>query len=289
MTRVKIVADSSCDLDSTIIEKLDIGIVPLNVTFGNTNYRTPIELSRDAFFEMLITNPHHPRTSQPSPQDFVDVFEPCLDADRDIICLTLTSEHSGTYANALLCKKYLETERVHIIDSRNATLGLGLLVQRAAEMAAEDCSVDEIRRFLGEAISGTQTLAVMETLKYLERGGRIGKMQRFVGTFLKFKPFVSFVDGVLTNVGKTRGWDTAMTVIQNISERVLGFEDVGRMVIGHTTSPEDASKLCEHLRSLDSGTEVQLAQVGPAIGSHAGPGLFGVGWIGPAFEKEWMS
>lgn len=287
MNKIKIVVDSTCDLDLELAEKYDIALVPFSIIFGDTLYKENVTITKEQFYQMIQTSKDHPQTGLPQPKEFYDVFEKYLKEDREIVCLTISGAFSGTYNSAMVSRNMLNPEKIHIVDSRNSTLGLGLLVIEAAKKAEKGVPPKEVVDYLQTLIPDVRTLAMAGTLDWLQKGGRIGKAQWLVGSLLDFKPFIGIEDGLVTGFGKTRGIDTAMKTLKFIGMKVLKNPKVKTLMVGYTTLPEAGKELATFFREKVPEKEIILTRLGAALGTQVGPGCFGLGWIGE-FNKKWL-
>ena len=287
MNKIKIIVDSTCDLDFAIAEKYDITLVPFSIIFGDTLYKENVTITKEEFYQLIQTSKDHPKTGLPRPKEFHEVFEKFLNEGREIVCLTISGAFSGTYNSAMVSRNMLDPERIHIVDSRNSTLGLGLLAIEAAKMANQNSSAKEIVNHLEKLIPKTRTLAMAGTLDWLQKGGRIGRAQWLVGSLLDFKPFIGIEDGLVTGFGRTRGLETAMKTLKFIGVKMLEDPKVQMLMVGYTTLPEAAKELAEYFKEKAPKKEIILTRLGAALGTQVGPGCFGLSWIGE-FNKKWL-
>ncbi|MHA1187826.1 MAG: DegV family protein [Candidatus Heimdallarchaeota archaeon] len=287
MKKIKIVVDSTCDLDFELAEKYDIALVPFSIIFGDELYKENVTITKEEFYELIQTSKHHPKTGLPRPKEFHEVFEKYLNEGRDIVCLTISGAFSGTFNSAKVSSEMLEPSKIHLVDSRNSTLGLGLLAIEAAKLAEKGSSAQEIVDYLHKLIPKTRTLAMAGTLDWLQKGGRIGKAQWLIGSLLGFKPFIGLEDGLVTGFGRTRGLETAMATLKFVGLQALKDPEATILMVGYTTLPEAAQELANYFKENSGGIEVILTRLGAALGTQVGPGCFGLGWIGE-FDKNWL-
>jgi len=287
MSKIKIVVDSTCDLDLELAEKYDIALVPFSIIIGDELYKENVTITKEEFYKMMQTSKHHPQTGLPRPTEFFEVFDKFLKEGREIVCLTISGGFSGTYNSAMVSSKMLDHEKIHLVDSRNSTLGLGLLTLEAAKMAEKGSSAKEIIEHLQKIIPKTRTLAMAGTLEWLQKGGRIGTAQWLVGSLMGFKPFIGIEDGVVTGFGRTRGLESAMKILKFVGMKALNDPEVKTLMVGYTTLPEAAEELARYFQEVAPQKEVILTRLGSALGTQVGPGCFGLGWIGE-FDKSWL-
>ncbi|MBW7474152.1 DegV family protein [Paenibacillus oenotherae] len=275
MGKVKIVTDSTADIPLEIRQRLDIEMVPLKVIFGDEAYLDAVEISPSQFYEKLISSPIVPTTSQPSPLDFVKVYEDILkeEPDASIISIHLSSAFSGTYQSAVLGHSMLEVEGdVTIIDSKTASYGFGIMAIKAAEMAAAGESKEAILTEIERLRLDKQIYFLVNTLEYLQKGGRIGKAAALFGSILNVKPILTVdEEGMVTAVDKVRGQKKAMQRIVELFKRDFGQSPVN-MIIGWAHNDELAMELAELAKAELNVHSIGKTEIGSVIGTHVGPG-----------------
>jgi DegV family protein with EDD domain len=268
---VKIVTDSSADLPDQLVQELGIAVVPLYVRFGEEIHRDRVTISEDEFYRRLESDPVHPTTVQPGPQDFLEVYQKLSAGANGIVSIHISSKLSGTYNSALMAKDMLGGEcPIEVIDSRAVTMGLGLIVIAAAEMAKTGESLDKIVAEVKRAIPQIHFLAMFDTLKYLLLGGRIGKARALLGSILNVKPIVSLKDGEVVPAGQARNRAKGMDKLFDFAENTSGIQD---LAIVYNTMPEEAQTLAERISSVFAKEKIRMAKMGPALGVHMGPGM----------------
>lgn len=286
MHSYKIFSDSACDLPSAYTTQYDIGIVPYSVSFGDEKYYKEIlELKPADFYQKIVSQHIFPKTSLPSIQDYIDAFEPVLKSGKDIICVCLTEKFSGSYQSALNAKNILSenyTDRtIEIIDSRQATGGQGLLLY---EMAQMQLACYPLQKVVIEAKKLRDTAKInftVESLDYLQKGGRIGKAGALAGTILNIKPIIEMTQGELHPAGKVRGFKKALKTIIDITEKEIGAEaEKYRLCIISAQKMENAMELKKALQQNTKYDILEIPfQVGVTIGAHAGPTALGICYI----------
>ncbi len=278
MATVALVTDSTADIPRETRERLDIAMVPLKVNFGSDSYLDNIDLEPTAFYQKLTQSSVLPTTSQPSPADFFDVFKRLSGEGRPIISVHLSSALSGTYQSALIAKSMLEDEGdVTVIDSKSASYGYGMIVATAAEMAARgepaDAIVAEVQRMRREL----RLYFVVDTLEYLQKGGRIGKAAAVVGSLLNIKPILSIDnEGGIHPVDKVRGQKRALSRIAELLEQDVGNRPVHLGIALTPGFDAQAKEMSALLRGRLNAVSYTESEIGPVVGSHAGPGTVGV-------------
>jgi DegV family protein with EDD domain len=274
---VKIVVDSTCDLPREMRESHDITMVPLRVHFDPEVYLDYIEMSPSQFYEKLRTSKVHPRTSQPSPAEFAEVYARLGSSGDEIISIHLSEKMSGTLQSAVLGKSMVEGVNVHVVDSRSASLGTGLMAVAAARAAREGRLVPDILSMLERIRRSMELYFVVDTLDYLARNGRIGRAQHLLGSLLQFKPILTIdEDGYVSSFEKVRGKSRAFSrLMEIVRERVPeGAEIVAAAV--HSEAPAEAERLVAELGASYNIREKVVTELGPVIGSHVGPGTVAV-------------
>ena len=278
MATVAIVTDSTADIPLEVREQLDITMVPLKVIIGGETYLDNIELTPAQFYAKLTTSSELAKSSQPSPSDFFDAFKKLTDQGKSVVCVSLSSVLSGTYQSALIAKSMLDDDAdVTIVDSRSASYGYGLLVVAAAKLAQAGADkariVDEVNR-LRESM---KLYFLVDTLEYLQKGGRIGKASALIGTLLNIKPILSIdEEGYVYSFEKARGQKRAFGRIAELLEEDFKNDPV-QLIIAKTPGFEAGlSELSELLKSRLNVAQYLETEIGPVIGAHAGPGTLGL-------------
>jgi DegV family protein with EDD domain len=275
---VKVVTDSTSDLPADYAKSLGVTIVPLNVSFGTESFKDNVTITADDFYQRLMTGTILPTTSQPSPGDFVEVYDRLGEDADGIVSIHLSSKESGTHNSAVQAQGMTTaTCPIDVVDSEQFSMGLGMIVIKAAEAANRGASVEEVAAIARKAIRLSQCIASFDTLEYLEKGGRIGKAKALVGSLLKLKPAIIIRDGQVHELGKTR---TLVKSIAQLKATARGFAPVEALCVLHSTSPDVAAEIAADLTDLlPEGTEPFVARFGPVLGTYTGPGALGIGLI----------
>ena len=272
MPKVGIVTDSTADMPAGVIEKFGIKVVPLTVRFGTEQFLDKIELTIQQFYQKLetCTEITHPATSQPSPEAFLAAIQE-LDTDQ-IICINIAENLSGTTQSARRPQERLPSHDIRVIDSQTTSLGLGFLVEEAAQMATQGKTLDEIEQEILRMVPKVRVFALLDTLKYLERGGRIGKASYWLGALLNFKPIIKVEKGEVLPVSRPRTRSKGMDELV----RVFAAEgEMKRVGVIHAEAQKEALEVANMLSKHYRG-EIPLAELGPVLGTHAGPGAIGI-------------
>ncbi|NOU95206.1 DegV family EDD domain-containing protein [Paenibacillus sp. LMG 31456] len=278
MSQIRIVTDSTADIPAEIREALGIEMVPLKVHFGMDTYRDQIDMGSEAFFESLTSSSVLPTTSQPSPVQFVETFKRLTEeSNAPIISIHLSAGLSGTYQSALLAKSMMdESADITVIDSRSASYGFGALVVAAAEAARSGGSKEEILELLDSMRQKLKLYFLVDTLEYLQKGGRIGKAAALVGSLLNIKPILSVSDeGTVYSVDKVRGQKKAMARIIELLKQDLGDTPL-HITVAHAASLETAELFNELMLQNFVVQSSRYTNIGPVIGTHTGPGAVAV-------------
>ncbi len=276
MGRVRIVTDSTADIPAELVEELDIIVVPLKVSFGHNVYRDGVDLTPQEFMARLAKESELPITSQPSPGEFVAVYERLVANGDIVVSIHLSGKLSGTVQSAKTAKAMIDSRDIHIIDSQTASMGLGLIVLAAAKAAAAGQPVREILSLVKYKIERNLVIFLVDTLDYLERGGRIGKASAFLGTLLKIKPVLTISDGQVVPLEKVRGKNSA---IERIAQIVAGKTDISKRYDCAFVYGNDYAgmvKLKDRVLPLLNCSDPIITEIGPVIMTHTGPGLIGI-------------
>lgn len=277
MTTIRLVTDSTADIPAEVREALGIEMIPLRLHFGNETYLDDVTIDSKEFYRKLAGAKDLPTTSQPSPMDFLDVYEKLAKVpDVCILSIHLSSALSGTYQSAVLAKSMLEEKAdITVIDSKSATYGIGLLVVAAAQAARDGKGKEEILELIERLRRETSIYFMVDTLEYLQKGGRIGKAAGLLGSLLNIKPIL-WIDeeGEVASVDKVRGQKRAMArIMELLKERYTGPVNV---TVVHGDSLESAQNwgalAQEHLQV----NTLLYNTIGPVIGTHAGIGAIAV-------------
>ena len=275
MSKIAVVTDSTCDLPKKIIEKYNISVVPLNVHFGEDTFLDGIDLKSDEFFQKLANSEFHPTTSQPSVGRFLEIYNDLLKTHDYIISIHISDKLSATFNTALQASNQLSNEKIQIIDSKNGTLGLGSLVHKIAMLNDSEKDFENLVTNAQNLVEKAEFFGLVPTLEYLAKGGRIGKAQEFFGSLLKVKPILSAVDGEINSVGKVRTLNKGIDYIVDIVKE----NKIETLFVVHASHLERANLLIQKLDGIIDEKNIVISEFGPVVGTHLGPGAFGVGFI----------
>ena len=276
---IKIVTDSTADLSPELIKELGITVVPLYVRFGKDVYRDREEITEDDFYQRLLQDPTHPTTTQPTPQDFAEVYRQLSSKADGIISIHISEKLSGTCSSALQGKKLVEKGcPIEVIDSKTTSMALGLLVMAAATIAKTGKSLPQVAEDVKQIVSSVKLLVIFDTLKYLAKGGRIGKAKSLLGSVLNVKPILTIKDGEFVPVGQVRSRSKGIERLFDFAKDTADIED---LAVIYSTTPDEAKSLAERISSTLSLKQARIARLGPVLGVHGGPGVLAV-----AFRKK---
>lgn len=271
---VKIVTDSLSDITEDIIDDLDITIVPLTVLFGRETYIDRVTITTDEFYHRLTTQNILPSTTQPTPQAFADVYNRLAEETDEILVITLSSKLSGTYQSAMGAIEMMDKKcHVEVIDSETVAMALGLVVLDAARAARDGMTLDELVHFVRQAQSRVHFIIYFDTLKYLAKGGRIGKAQGMLGSMLSIKPILTIKEGEISPVTRVRSQAAGIEYLFNF---ITSFHQIDALAVEHSTQPEIADRLVDRLSVSLPGKPIVRSVVSPVLGVHAGPNALAV-------------
>lgn len=274
----RIIVDSTADLTPALKER--VHIVPLTVLFGDEQFVDGITINKHAFYEKLIECDVLPTTSQATPDAFMQEFEKAAQAGESAVVITLSSKLSGTYQSAVIAAA--EYDNIYIVDSGSAAIGSGILVERACQMLDAGMCAQEIAAKLEEEKEKLIVVALVDTLEYLKKGGRISKTVAMVGGVLNIKPVLSICDGEIHMLGRARGSKMGNNLLIQEIEKAGGVDFSKPVLLGYTgISDALLLKYIEDSKHIWEGnlTEVRYETVGSVIGTHAGPGAVAVAFF----------
>jgi DegV family protein with EDD domain len=280
MTAVHLVCDSTADLDPEFRVAHTVRVVPLKIIFGEATFEDGVDLTAEAFYARLAAPGPFPRTSQPTPAEFEAVFRE-LGADGGaIVCTTISSELSGTYASATQARTTLPELDIRVVDTRSVSVGHYAAVREAVRAAEAGGDADTVVAAIAAVQATARVLFTVETLEFLRRGGRIGGARALLGSMLDLKPVLEIRGGVIEPVARVRTYPRAIDRVVDDFSRAATEWGGAELIVAHADRPALAATLVERMRSQASDAPA-LTVVGPVIGSHSGPGAIGVGFYKP--------
>lgn len=269
--KTRIIVDSTADLVPEI--KARVSTVPLTVHFGQEEYIDGVTIDNKTFYEKLIESDVLPTTSQAAPNDFIKEFEKAKQAGEAAVVITLASRFSGTYQSAVIAAA--DYENIYVVDGASAAMGTGILVELAFRLLDAGASAQEIAKAMETEKEKIVVVALVDTLEYLKRGGRISKTAAFAGGVLNIKPVLSVVDGEIRVLGKARGSKMGNNLLVQEIDKAGGIDFSKPVLLGYSgLSDALLLKYIEDSRHIWEGNlkEVRYTTVGSVIGTHAGPG-----------------
>lgn len=272
---IKIVTDSTCDISRDTVDQFGISVVPAYVLFGEESFRQGVDINPSQFYARLQTSAQLPSTSQPTPGDFTAVLEPLVSAGHQICCITVARQLSGTYNSAIQASSQFGDAEITVIDSQTASVGHMLQVVAAAEQASSPGSTwQSVAETAQTRAGGGFGLAMVDTLEYLQRGGRIGKAQAFMGSILKVKPILRVANGEVLPVDRPRNLRRGLQRLEELVREQSA--SVSKLAVAYTTDSGPAEEMRNRLSDLAAPENTYMVQIGSAIGTHVGPGAVAI-------------
>ncbi|MCD7845199.1 MAG: DegV family protein [Oscillospiraceae bacterium] len=268
---IRFLTDSTADILPEEAAQRDIDVVPLKVLFGEESYRDNVDIAHQEFFEKLVTSKVFPTTSQPSPEDFLPYFEKARDQGDTLICLHISAVLSGTMQSAQIAKEMCGYDNIYIIDSMEAIIGLRMLVDPGIYLRDHGSSAEEIVAELESAKHRVRLFAVLDTLEFLHKGGRLSTAVTVLGTLLKIKPLVTLKEGLLSVMGKGRGTKDCIRLLLEMAGDDLHQDPRLPVYYGFTRDPSLCHQLKEVTDKKYNLTGASIYSVGAVIGAHVGP------------------
>lgn len=275
---VRIIVDSSTNVSEKYREKIQF--VPLTVRFGDKEYLDGVEISKHQFYEMLVESDVLPTTSQATPAAFADCFEAIASAGDSAVVITLSSKLSGTYQSAVLAAE--DYPNIYVVDSQSVAIGTGVLAQYAVELAQQGMGAEEIAQVLTQQREKVCVVALLDTLEYLKKGGRISKTVAFAGGVLNIKPVVTIQDGAVALIGKARGSRNGNNLLVEKIREAGGVDFERPVLLGYTgLSSALLEKYVDDSKALwaDHVDKLDGCLLCSVIGTHAGPGAVAVAFF----------
>lgn len=279
MKKVAIVTDSTAYLPQEYVDSLPIKVIPLTVNWDGKTYRDGIDIKPNEFYTRLSKSNTLPTTSQATVKDFSDVYEQLIKEDYAILTMPISSGISGTVNSAFQAKEMFPKAEIDVIDTKLVSMALGFQVLAAARAAKEGASLAEVKKIAIEAYSHIGVYFVVDTLKYLHAGGRIGSAKRWLGTALKIKPVLEIKDGKIEAVKSVFTFNKALdAMIELIDNDVQGKSPI-RVSVFHALADDAAQVLLERTVKHFNAVEGIMSFVSPVVGSHVGPGTISIAYM----------
>lgn len=275
---IQILVDSTCDVPPDVAKRMGIAVVPVYINVGEKSYLDGVDLTRQEFYENLPGYDVFPTTAAPAPGAFTDAYQALVDdGATDIISLHIATKLSNTLNAARLGAEDVEGARITMWDTEQLALGSGLQAIVAAEAAADGCSMQEILTLLEEKREKTRIFAMLDTLEFLRRSGRVSWTEFGLGTLMRIKPIVQVYDGEVSVIERVR---TSKRAIPRLVQLVESYGPLDRIAFEYAGSLDTAERLRQAAKDLiPPDVETTFMELTPAIGAHAGPGVVGIGFI----------
>ena len=271
---VRVVVDSLADLPAEMVARHGIEVVPLTVRFGAAEFKDGVDLTPEEFYLRLRTGDVFPSTAVPAVGEFVEIYESVGEGADGIISIHVSSKVSGTYNAAVQASRSASLGcPIEVVDTLQASMGIGIPALVAAAAAQEDQDLPAVLERVQDALTRVTCNTLLDTLEYLQKGGRIGKAQALVGTLLNFKPMIEVVDGVVHPYARPRSRKKG---IARLIDRVQELAPVDQIAVLYSTTPEEGAELAERLGAL-LGLDPMVCRYGPGLGTYVGPGALGIG------------
>ncbi|MHB8718041.1 MAG: DegV family protein [Candidatus Dormibacteria bacterium] len=269
---VRIVTDSTSDISPADAARLGVDVVPLTVRFGEETFLDGVDITPDAFYARLATAPLSPSTSQPTPQRFAEIYQRHVDAGETVVSVHISEKLSGTLQSAVLAARDFAPGVIHTVDSMSVSAGLAFLVRAALFDVAEGCDAATVVARMTERRRRVTVYVLLDTLTYLQRGGRIGRAQGMVGGILKVKPLLR-IAGEVHPQARVRSRQQG---IDRMLELVRGAGHVDQLAAFHCGAPELLDLVVPALREMHPEVEPMTGELGAVVGTYSGPGGIGV-------------
>jgi DegV family protein with EDD domain len=275
---IKIVTDSTSDITASMAHELGIVVVPLTVLFGHESFLDRVDISTDEFYRRLSQEDIYPTTTQPAPGVFAEVYDGILKNDDEILTILLSSKLSGTYRSAVNAVSMVKgSQRIEVIDSSLTAMSLGLTVISAAKLASQKgITLKEVCETVRSKLPRANTIMAFDTLKYLAKGGRIGKAQGLLGALLAVKPLLTLKDGEVAPLTRLRSMAAAADYLY---DHVASKPRIEALAVEHATTPNQADVLVSRLGAIFPKEHIYRSVVSPVLGTYMGPNVLAVSFI----------
>ena len=276
MPKVKIMTDSLADIPPEVMKELDISAVPCIVRFGESEYRDRVDLFPPEFYKRLTSSSALPATSQPATGVFEEIYQRLARETDQILAIHTIASLSGIYNASRIAAESMRDVKIEVIDSKQVTMSLGWLVILAARAAQAGASLAEIRAVVEDAMPRVHIIAMLNTLEYAQKGGRLGKGAALFGTLLNVKPLLSIIQGEIVPVENVR---TQRRALERLIEIVLGSGPIQELAVLHAAGLDLARSVRQTLSTTFPEDHILMSETGPVLGTHVGPGAVGIAWV----------
>ena len=273
---IRIVTESTADIPRDMVTRLGITIVPSYVVFGTETYRDGVELTKRQFYERLAATNVIPTTATPPPAIYEEVYRRLARETDEIVSIHLAANLSGLYNAASVAARSVSEANIAVIDSGQITMGYGWMAVAAAEAAQRGDSLKQVIALVEGMKDRSRLLAVLDTLDFVHRGGRVGWVQAMIGTLLQIKPVINVRLGEVNLLERTRTWKRAL---DRLMEMVRALGPLERAIVLHANAPDRAELVADRLQVVAPGWERLVGQAGVTIASHVGPGAIGIAFV----------
>ena len=273
MSKVAIITDSTSDIPEDLVKKLDIKVIPLSVIFDKEIFLDDgKEITIGEFYKKIRSSEKLPTTTQPTPKNFIEVYTDILKKSESIISIHISKKMSGTINSVELAKKEMPGRDIEIIDTGYVSMALGFLVLKAAQLAQEGKSKEEILKEVYDLKPKIKVLFVPSTLEYLKKGGRIGKAKGLIASLLEIKPILTLHDGEVSQFKTARRWNQAKTELINSMKTMIKNPQNLVVSVGDSDAKEDATEMYERIKETFNPKKILRVDIGAVVGTHLGPG-----------------
>ena len=277
MPNIRIVTDSTGNISQAYVEANKIKVVPLNIHWGDENFKDGVDITPTEFYERLAKSSHNPKTSQPAMQDFLNAYEEVAPGCEAIIAPVISSGISGTYSSAESAKNEFSEVPVEVVDTKATASGLALIVMAVNQAIQEGKSLEEVKKITEDVSSRVKFYFMVDTLEYLHRGGRIGGGRRFLGTALNIKPILLLDDeGKIGALEQVRTRKKALARLVELAQEISGGKPA-HVGVFHANVPDVAAQFRDMVEDAVECKFVEIFELSPVIGVHVGPGTVGFG------------
>lgn len=276
MNNIKIICDSLSDVNKEYLEQYDIDVIPLTLILEGKEYKDGIDIKSEEFYKILREKNVHPKTSQATYAQFKEIFDKYVNEGKIVLYISGSSAATGTCQSATMAKNDSEGE-IHIYDTYNFSFGAGIFVVKAAELINEGKSIEEIFEELDRLKEKSILMFSVDTLEYLQKGGRISSTKAAVGSILNIKPILEVKDGLVSQAGQVRGKKNAINKMVDLMKEKLGNDiEQDEIYIGYSDDLKEREKLTQIATEVFKPKKIGYFMVGTCIGAHSGPGVSGI-------------
>lgn len=280
--KIGLVTDSACNLNPEILKKYMIEMIPLNIHFGEVVYKDIVDIKQEKFFDKLAVSEKLPTTSQPSVGYFLEKYKEMASNYDAVISIHLSSKLSGTYESAMIAARQIDNLQIKVIDTLSASLGIGFLVVLAAQLIKKDYKLDEVVNKVLEARNNISVYFIVNDLTYLQKGGRIGKAQAFLGSVLNFYPILGLPgdSGEVIPIEKVRGKKKITRKLVEITKKELKGEKNASLGLIHSTEMEYYNQFIKQIDDMINNIDIKYTKIedwiSAVLGCHVGPSVYGI-------------